>query len=288
MTELILQALWSGVLLGSSYALIALGLALVFGTMRIINLAHGELVVLAAYVAYVCEARMGLNPLLAIPAAIVIVCLASMFTYACVRRIRRDRELNSLLLTYGIAVMLTNGMLILFKGDIRSTKSTWLTDAVVMGPLFSMRSELVFFAVALALMAALWWWLTRTWSGRALRAVASDRDAAQLMGIEPQRIEIVSFVVAGLLASFAGIAIYSFGVISPSLGTSLTIKAFVITVLAGMGSIPGVLIGALLLGLVETMTTTFASSALQELAGMVLFLVVLFVMPNGLFGRARA
>jgi len=286
-TELTLQALWSGVLLGSSYALIALGLAVVFGTMHVINLAHGELVVLAAYVAYTCESQLGLNPLLAIPAAVIVVCAAAALTYLCVDRIAKDRELNSLLLTYGIAVMLTNGVLMLFKADIRSTKSTWLTDAVVMGPLFSMRSEIVFFIVALALMALLWWWLTRTWSGRALRAVASNRDAARLMGIEPRRIELASFVVAGLLAAFAGVAIYSFGVVSPSLGTTLTVKAFVITVLAGMGSIPGVLVGALLLGIVETMTTTFGSSALQELAGMVLFLVVLFVMPNGLFGRAR-
>jgi branched-chain amino acid transport system permease protein len=285
MTELVLQALWSGVLTGSSYALIALGLALVFGTMHIINLAHGELVLLAAYVAYTCESALRLNPLVAIPAAIVVVCIAAVFTYACVSRIGKDRELNSLLLTYGIAIMITNGALLLWKADIRSTKSPWLQDAIVFGPLYSMRSEVLFFAVGVVLMAALWWWLTRTWAGRALRAVASNRDAARLMGIEPRRVELVSFLVAGLLAAFAGVAIYSFGVIQPSLGTSLTVKAFVITVLAGMGSIPGVLVGALLLGVAETMTTTFASSALQELAGMVLFLLVLFVLPNGLFGR---
>jgi branched-chain amino acid transport system permease protein len=285
MTDLTLQALWSGLLTGSSYALIALGLALVFGTMRVINLAHGELVLLAAYVAYTCETGLGLNPLLAIPAAIAVVCVAAVLTYVCVSRIARDRELNSLLLTYGIAVILTNGALLLWKADIRSTKSTWLTDAIVFGPLYSMRSELLFFLVSLLLMAGLWWWLTRTWAGRAVRAVSSNREAARLMGIDPRRVELVSFVVAGLLAAFAGVAIYSFGVIQPSLGTSLTIKAFVITVLAGLGSVPGVLIGALLLGLAESLTTTFASSALQELAGMVLFLIVLFVLPNGLFGR---
>lgn len=284
MAELVLQALFSGVLTGSSYALIALGLALVFGTMRIINLAHGELVLLAAYIAYACESALGVLPLLAIPAAVVIVCLATMLTYALVRRIDRDRELNSLLLTYGIGVMLTNGMLLLWKADIRSTKSAWLQDAVQMGTLYSMRSELLFFVVSLALIAGLWWWLARTWAGRAVRAVASNREAAKLMGIDPHRIELVSFVVAGLLATCAGTAIFSIGVIQPALGTSLTIKAFVITVLAGMGSVPGVLVGALLLGVTESLTTTFLSSALQELAGMVLFLVVLFALPNGLFG----
>jgi len=283
-SELVLQALWSGVLTGSSYALIALGLALIFGTMNVINLAHGELVLLAAYIAYTCESALGTSPLLAIPAAIVIVCIATALTYFLVSRIHRNRELNSLLLTYGIGVMLTNGMLLLWKADIRSTKSAWLQDAVVLGPFYSMRSEVLFFAVSLVLIAALWWWLTRTWAGRAVRAVASDRDAAKLMGIDPHRVEFISFLVAGLLAAFAGAAIFSIGVIQPALGISLTIKAFIITVLAGMGSVPGVLVGALLLGLTESLTTTFFSSALQELAGMVLFLFVLFALPNGLFG----
>jgi branched-chain amino acid transport system permease protein len=286
MTELVLQALYSGVLTGSSYALIALGLALVFGTMKVINLAHGELVLLAAYIAYTCESAFGLTPLLAIPAAIVLVCIATGLTYALVRRIDSDRELNSLLLTYGIGIMLTNGALLLWKADIRSTKSAWLQEAVVMGPFYSMRSELLFFFISLALIAALWWWLTRTWAGRAVRAVASNRDAAKLMGIDPHRVELASFLVAGLLAAFAGAAIFSVGVIQPGLGIGLTVKAFIITVLAGMGSIPGVLVGALLLGLTESLTTTFFSSALQELAGMVLFLFVLFVLPNGLFGSS--
>jgi branched-chain amino acid transport system permease protein len=291
MAELVLQALWSGVLTGSSYALLALGLALIFGTMKVINLAHGELVLLAAYIAYACESGLGTGPLLAIPAAIVIVCVAMSLTYFLVSRIRRNRELNSLLLTYGIGVMLTNGMLLLWKADIRSTKSAWLQDAVVLGPFYSMRSELLFFGVSVVLIAGLWWWLTRTWAGRAVRAVASDRDAAKLMGIDPHRVELISFIVAGVLAAFAGAAIFSVGVIQPGLGISLTVKAFIITVLAGMGSVPGVLVGALLLGLTESLTTTFYSSALQELAGMVLFLFVLFVLPKGLFGtrwrRAR-
>src|SRR5450432_2405961 len=284
MIELVLQAFWSGILTGSSYALIALGLALIFGTMNVINLAHGELVLLAAYIAYTCESAFGVNPLLAIPVAIAIVCVATTLTYFLVNRIRRDRELNSLLLTYGIGVMLTNGILLLWKADIRSTKSAWMQDAVVLGPFYSMRAELLFFIVSLALIAGLWWWLTRTWAGRAVRAVASNRDAAKLMGINPHRVELVSFLVAGLLAAFAGVATFSVGVIQPGLGLSLTIKAFIITVLAGMGSVPGVLVGAMLLGLTESLTTTFFSSALQELAGMVLFLFVLFVLPNGLFG----
>jgi branched-chain amino acid transport system permease protein len=284
-TELVAQALYSGVLTGSAYALIALGLALVFGTMKIINLAHGEMVLLAAYIAYSCEKAWGASPLVSIPLAIAVVCVAMVMTYSLVGRINSDRELNSLLLTFGIGIILTNAILLIWKSDIRSTKSAWLQEPVVIGPLYSVRGEILFFAIGAGLIAALWWWLRRTWSGRALRAVASDRDAARLMGIEPRTIELVSFVVAGLLAAVAGVAIYAVGVIQPSLGVSLTVKAFVITVLAGLGSAPGVLVGAILLGVTESLTTTFFSSALQELAGMMLFLLVLFVLPNGLFGK---
>jgi branched-chain amino acid transport system permease protein len=287
MTELILQALYSGLLQGGSYALIALGLALVFGTMKVINLAHGELVLLAAYIAYAVESGLGLGPVFAIPIALVVVCIASVSVYFVVSRIKKDREINSLILTYGIGVILTNVILLIWKADVRSTSSTWLQEAFVVGPLYSMRSELLFFGVSIALMGALWWWLSRSWYGRAVRAVSSNRDAAKLMGIDPGRTELVSFLVAGVLAAFAGVALFSYGVIQPAYGGALTVKAFIITVLAGVGSIPGVLLGAVLLGVAEALTVTLASSALQELAGMTLFLLVLFVMPNGLFGAAR-
>ena len=189
--------------------------------------------------------------------------------------------------TYGLGVMLTNLILLVWKADVHSTSSSWMQDAFVLGPFFSMNSEILFFGVSVLLMGGLWWWLARSWYGRAVRAVSSNRDAAKLMGINPRSTELVSFVVAGILATFAGVALFSYGVISPSYGGVLTIKAFVITVLAGIGSIPGVLVGALLLGVAEALTVTLASSALQDLVGMGLFLLVLFVMPNGLFGAKR-
>lgn len=287
MVELTLQALYSGLLAGGSYALIALGLALVFGTMRVINLAHGELVLLSAYIAYTAESSFKLSPIAAIPFAVIVVCATAVLINFLVNRIRHERELNSLILTFGIGVMLTNAVLMIWKADIRTTSSAWLQEPIQLGSLYSMRGELLFFVVSVALLAGVWWWLNKTWYGRAVRAVSSNREAAKLMGIDPQRTELVSFLVAGLLAAFAGVAIYSYGVVQPSLGGSLTVKAFIITVLAGMGSIVGVLVGALLIGIAEALTTTFYSSAVQELTGMVLFLLVLFVLPNGLFGGWR-
>jgi branched-chain amino acid transport system permease protein len=285
MFELTLQALYSGLLTGAYYALVALGLALVFGTMKIINLAHGELVLLAAYVAYTAESQWGLNPLAAIPFALVLVVIAAVAVYLLIGRIKKDRELNSLILTFGIGIILTNFVLLVWSADIHSTKTTWFQEAVVIGDfLYSSRSEVLFFLISVALVFVTWWWLSRTWYGRAIRAVSSNRDAAMLMGVNPRQTEILSFVVAGVLATVAGIAIYTGQVIQPSLGLALTIKAFIITVLAGMGSIPGVLVGAVLIGLIEALTVTYFSSSLQELTGMVLFLVVLLLRPQGLFG----
>ncbi|WP_341989865.1 branched-chain amino acid ABC transporter permease [Azorhizobium sp. AG788] len=288
MTDLILQALFSGVLIGSVYALVALGLALAFGAMRIINLAHGELVLLAAYMAYVVESRTGLDPYMAIPLALLAVCALSALLFLMIDRIREHRELNSLILTFAVGIILTNGLLLLFASDMRSTTSPMLQDAISFGNVYAMKGEVIAFAVSLVLMTILWWWLKKSWYGRAVRAVSSNRDAAMLMGISPVRTELVAFLAAGALASFAGIALYTMSVIQPAVGHGLTVKAFIVTVLAGVGSIPGVFLAALLLGVTEALTVTLASSALQELAGMVLFLLVLFLLPNGLFGaRAR-
>lgn len=287
MVNLILQSIYSGLLSGGYYALIALGLALVFGTMKIINLAHGEMVLLAAYMAYVMESKLGMNPLMAIPLAMITACLVAVMVYYLVSRIGKNRELNSLILTFGIGIILTNAVLIIWSADIHSTSVAAFQEPVVMGPLYSMRSEIGFFVVSMAVVGVLWWWLSRSWYGRAVRAVSSNRDAAKLMGINPHRTEIVSFVVAGILASVAGVALYCSNVIQPALGASLTAKAFIITVLAGVGSIPGVLVGSVLIGIAEALTVTLYSSALQEFTSMALFLLVLFVLPNGLFGGAR-
>jgi len=287
MSELILQSLYSGMLVGGVYALIALGLSLAFGTMRIINLAHGELVLLAAYIAYTVESRFGVNPLLALPIALAVVCACSAIVYFLVARIRRNRELNSLMLTFALGMIITNGVLLFWKSDIHSTSNETMQNALQIGNLYSMFSELLFFGISIATALVLGWWLSRSWYGRAVRAVSSNREAAKLMGINPAKVELASFLVAGVLATIAGIAIYSSGVISPPLGHSLTVKAFIITVLAGVGSVPGVVLAALLLGITESMTVTLASSALQELAGMLLFLVVLFILPNGLFGAKK-
>ncbi len=283
--SLLAQALYSGVLVAAAYALIALGLGLVFGTMRIINMAHGELILLAAYLAYAGEASLGIPPLLAVPLSAGAVVALSLGVYALVDRIRQDREVGSLLLTYAVAVILTNGILMAWRGDVRSTNDAWLTAPFTFGDsLFSMRGEVLCFALGAALAAGVRAWLLRSWSGRAVRAVASNRDAARLMGIHPGRVEATSFALAGALAAVAGTALYATRSITPFIGHDLTIKAFVVVVLAGVGSVGGIVLGSALIAVAETLTVTFLSPSLQPLVAMLVFLGVLLLRPSGLFG----
>lgn len=287
--ELTAQALFTGLLMGGFYGLIAVGLALVFGTMKVINLAHGELVLLAAYIAYALESQTGLNPMLSLPIAMAVVIVAALVTFYLTNQIKKDRELNSLILTFGLGIVLTNGLLMVFSADIYSTQSSWFMEGVVIADsLFSMRSEMIAFIVGIAALGGLYWWLNHTWHGRAIRSVSSNRDAAKLMGMNPTKAELWSWGVAGVLAALAGVMLYVTSVIHPPVGHSLTIKAFVITVLAGMGSIPGVLVGAIMIGVIEGLTTTYFQSSLAELASMTVFLLVLLVMPSGLFGKKGA
>jgi len=288
MTELVLQALISGVLVGGYYALIGLGLALVFGTMKVVNLAHGEVVLFAAYLCHVAETRLHLNPILALPVVIPAAALLSLGVHGAVRGITKHRELNSLILTFGIGIILTNGFLIVWSADLRSTRLGLFNEAVQLGAgYYATTGALLFFALSLLLAAGLWLWLGRSWPGRGVRAVASLREAAGLCGVNPAPVEMASFLIAGGLCAVAGAALYTTQVISPVIGDSLTIKAFIITVLAGSGSIAGVLAGAILIGVTESLTITLLSASLRELGGLLLFLLVLLVKPSGLFGARR-
>jgi len=282
------QSLYSGLLVAAAYALVALGLSLVFGTVRIINMAHGELILLAAYLASECEERFGLPPLLSAPIGIAVIAGLSLAIYALVDRIRKDREINSLLLTYAVGVVLSNGILMIWRGDVRSTGDAWLTAPLIFGDsLFSMRSEVLFCLLGALLTAAVAAWLGRSWAGLALRAVSANREAARLMGVAPRRVEAASFLLAGGLAAVAGVALYTTRSITPFIGHELTVKAFVIVVLAGIGSVGGIVIGALLIGFAETLTVAFLSPSLQPLVAMLVFLGVLLLRPTGLFGARR-
>lgn len=286
--DLLLPAIFTALTIGAVYALIALGLALVFGAMKIINLAHGELVLLAAYIGYMFESQWGYNPYLAIPVAFLVVGLIACLIFILLNRITRQRELNSLIFTYSFGIIITNAILIIARNEPRmSAEMQETVEPLLAIDIFATYSQLISLVLAILLMLVLWLWLKNSWYGRAVRAVTSNRNAAKLMGINPVRTELVSFVIGALLATVAGIALYTFQPITPGLGHMLTIKAFIITVLAGIGSIPGVLLGAILLALAQTMTESYFNASFANMVSMLLFLAVLIFLPNGLFGKTQ-
>lgn len=286
--DLLLPAIFTALTIGAVYALIALGLALVFGAMKIINLAHGELVLLAAYISYMFESQWGYNPYLAIPVAFLVVGLIACLIFILLNRITRQRELNSLIFTYSFGIIITNAILIIARNEPRmSAEMQETVEPLLAIDIFATYSQLIALVLAILLMLVLWLWLKNSWYGRAVRAVTSNRNAAKLMGINPVRTELVSFVIGALLATVAGIALYTFQPITPGLGHMLTIKAFIITVLAGIGSIPGVLLGAILLALAQTMTESYFNASFANMVSMLLFLAVLIFLPNGLFGKTQ-
>ena len=282
----IAQSLLSGVLEGSDYALYSLGLAFVFGILRIINLAHGEIVVLGGYVAYWTLVRWGVGPLLSLPLAAVAGAAVSLVTYRVfLRRVRAAPELNTLILTFGVGIFLANLFLQLWSGDLRSVEVDWLQHPISVGPIRISVGELVAFVVSLAFVIGLQAFLTRTRAGKAIRVTAIDRDSAALAGIDVERVDRGAFVIGGMLAGVAGPILGILSHVSPTVGHGVTIKAFILTVLAGVGSIAGLIASGIIIGVGEAMTVTFVSSSFSDLFGFVLFLVILLVRPTGLFGQ---
>ncbi len=282
----IVQSALSGVLEGGNYALYALGLAFVFGIMRIINLAHGEFLVLGGYVAYWGLRTLGVDPLLSLPLAALAPAAAALAVHrVLVRRVRAAPELNTLILTFGVGIFLANLFLQLWSADLRSIDVPWIQRSVRIGGIYIGAGEIAAFAVSLAGVLGLHLFLVRTRTGKAVRATAIDRDAAALAGIDVERIDALAFAIGGALAGLGGPLLGMLSHFEPGAGLAVTVKGFILTVLAGVGSIPGLVVGGIVLGVGEAATVTFVGSSWRELFSFLLFLGILVVRPSGLFGR---
>lgn len=282
----IIQSILSGLLEGGNYALYSLGLAFVFGIMQIINMAHGEFLVLGGYIAYWLLVKWGVNPLMALPVAALLAGGTSFLSYRIfIERIRTTVELNTLILTFGIGIFLSNLYLQLWSADLRSISVHWMEDPVHLGGIYISLGEIVTFVISFAAVFFLHLFLRRTKTGKAIRITAIDRDAAALSGINVERVDLLAFSIGGALAGLGGPLLGMLSFVSPNTGLHITVKAFILTVLAGVGSIPGLIVAGMMLGVGEALTVTFVSSSFRELFGFTLFLVILLARPSGLFGK---
>lgn len=286
--SILLASVLNGVTTGAVYALIALGLTLIYGVLHIINFAHGASLMMALYGVYFLKEKLGMDPYLALP---VVVPLMFVLGYALQRlvinRASHGKDENILLVTLGLSIVMENLALLFFKSDTRTIDTPYTLTTWALGPAMISLPKLVAFAGALVVSALLLWMIRGTDLGRAIRAVAKEKQGARLMGIDVEHVYAMCFGIGlaclGAAACFLLPAYY----VNPQVGNGFVLVAFTIVVLGGMGSFAGALLGGLLIGVVESLGGLFLGESLGQVGIFVIFIAVLLFRPQGLFG-ARA
>jgi branched-chain amino acid transport system permease protein len=286
--SILFPSVLGGLTTGAVYALVALGLTLIYGVLHIINFAHGALLMVALYAVYLLNTWLGLDPYLALPIVVPgMFVLGYALQRGIINRASHGRDENILLVTLGLAIVLENLALLLFKSDTRSIETAYTLTTVQIGPAFIALPKLLAFAGALVASAVLILIVTRTDLGRAIRAVARERHGAKLMGIDVDHVFAMSFGIGlaclGAAACFLMPAYY----VNPQVGGGFVLVAFTIVVLGGMGSFAGAFLGGLLIGVVESVCGLFLGESLGQIGIFAIFIAVLLLRPQGLFG-ARA
>ncbi|WP_454726644.1 MULTISPECIES: branched-chain amino acid ABC transporter permease [Cupriavidus] len=285
-------AVVNGILLGGIYGGIALGLSLIFGVLRVINFAHGSFLMLAMYLSYLIWSVFGIHPYATALLTVPVLFVLGYATQAAVIAPLFRREttmvvepLGALLLTTGIFLVIDNAILMNFGPDVRTVTTDTLSGSVDIGGLPVNVPRLIACVAAVAVSGGLAYWLRCTDTGRKIRATAQNREAAALSGINVGRVYNVTFGIgAGILGLF-GALLVPFLPVSPSTGLGFGIKSFLVVVLGGIGSIPGSLLGGLVLGIFESFASQFVTATSASVFSFCLFIVVLLVRPNGLLGR---
>ncbi len=290
------QAVVSGLLIGSVYSLVSMGLSLVFGVLDIINFAHGALMSVAMYVAFVLVRSYGIDPYLSLVVTIPLLFIIGVAIQATIINPVMGAPLhNQLLLTLGLSLFIQNLLLVLFTGTPRSIELPYASASFGLGPLnldFPVRlfgavvtlPKALAFVVSLLLAGVLFLLLQRTRLGTAIRAAAQDPEGAELVGIDVRRIYLVTFGIGAACVGAAGSLILPFFFVGPTAGETFNIIAFVVVVLGGMGSIQGALAGGFLIGLTQELTQIFVPGSSKLIGVFVLFILALLLRPQGLFG----
>lgn len=276
----------NGLLLGGAYALVAVGLTLIYGVLHIINFAHGSLLMLAMYGVYFLLAKAGVDPYAALPLMVAAMFAAGYAMYrALIGRFSHGKDENILLITLGLAIVLENVALFFFTGDTQTITVSYSYTMVPLGPALVPLPKLVSFLASLVLCGALALFIARTDTGKAIRAVAKERHGARLVGIDVDKMLAVSYGIGiACLGAAACLLMPSFYV-TPTVGHLFIIVAFTIVVLGGMGSFVGALLGALIIGLTESLAGLFLGEALGQIGIPLVFILILLFRPTGLFAR---
>ncbi|HEX4262609.1 MAG TPA: branched-chain amino acid ABC transporter permease [Acetobacteraceae bacterium] len=281
------QVVASGLLLGAVYALFSSGLTLIWGMMNVVNFAHGDFVMLAMYVAFFAWTLGHAGPAMSLPlAAIGLFGLGALVYFALIRHVMRGPMLAQILSTFGLALLLRYAAFWAFSANFVTLPGDLVGPTLDIGGLRLQSSRLLAGGVAILLTIGMHLMLTRTMLGSRMLAVAEDRSAATLVGIRPDRMQALAWGLGGASTGIAGALIALFYYISPTVGEALTLIAFVVVCLGGFGSVPGALLAGLLIGVTEALSAYWLGPVYQDVVVYGLFLVVLWVRPQGLLGTA--
>ena len=272
--------------MGAVYALFSSGLTLIWGMMNVVNFAHGDFVMAGMYVAFLAAVWLHAGPAIFAPlAAALLFALGTVVYYGLIRRVMRGPMLAQILSTFGLALLLRYTMFWVFSANFITLPGTALGGTLRIGPILVGVAQLVTGIVALALTLGMHALLTRTALGSQILAVAEDRQAAQLMGINPDRMQALAWGLASAAAGIAGALIATFYYISPTVGESLVIIAFVVVSFGGFGSVPGAMVAGLLVGLIEATSAFYIGPVYKDVIVYALFVAILWVRPQGLMGE---
>jgi branched-chain amino acid transport system permease protein len=284
----VLHILVVGLMLGGIYGLVSVGLNLVFGVIRIVNFAHGELVMLAMYGAWLCHDLLGLEPYLSVTLVVPGMFVLGLVLYRLVLQPLHAEPSMQIFATFGLLIVFQNAVLALTRGEGYSVPSKVAGLTVAVGDIYVTYSRLIIFAALTVVAVALHLFLKRTLTGKSIRAVTQDRQVARLMGINVERTFTITFGIGAALAGLAGVLLSPLYTLSPGIGGNFILAAFAVVVLGGLGSVAGAYFGGLIVGVVEAFAGFYIDPELKQAVWFLIFLAVLVVRPSGLFGQAGA
>lgn len=283
----LLQALIDGLLIGGVYAVISLGLTLVFGVIGIVNFAQSQFLMIGMFIAFFAWRFLGLDPLIGSVLSFAgVFVLGALIQKFLISRVLKAPEVSQIFLTVGILITLENLALILFGSEYRSVQTVYQTSALRLGPLLFNVPYLSAFTISGGAGLGIWWILKKTWWGKTVRATAQDPMAAQLVGISPARVHQVAFGLGVGLTAFGGGIILPYLTVSPTIGDQFSVLMFTVVVLGGLGSILGAVVGGLSVGMIQALSALVMPIQLQNLALFVIFILVLAFRPEGLLKKA--
>jgi len=291
--DLLLQYLANGIVTGSTYVLVAVGLTLIFGILGVVNFAHGEFYMIGGYAGILAINVMHLAVLPAILLVLAVAACVGLGAEVILHRPMKNRDAtSSIVSSFGLAVALQNAALIVMgpqpqRLNLDASKMPLLSDLPTeIGPVFLPHQRMLIPLTTVVLIAALYVVLRYTWTGRSLRAMAQHATVARLCGVHVERVALVTFATGAALAGIAGMLMSSVFLVYPIVGNMIALKAFTVVILGGMGNVAGAAGAGILLGVIESLTSAYISNSMRDIVGFVIVIGVLLLRPNGLFGKA--